>query len=92
MEAYHRFIQVGLIAQGLLQYLSICVPDLVWAKFGSWLRTIRPGVLPSEQVVSLALNNTLSEYLLGTSPGATFTKFVIERLDFKINNALSKAG
>jgi hypothetical protein len=92
MEAYHRFIQVGLIAQGLLQYLSICVPDLVWAKFGSWLRTIRPGVLPTEQVVSLALNNTLAEFLLGSSPDAIFPKFLIERIDFKKNNALAKAA
>ena len=92
MDAYHRFIQVGLIAQGLLQYLSICVPDLVWAKFGSWLRTIRPGVLPTEQVTSLALNNTLAEFLLGSSPDAIFTKFLIERIDFKKNNALGKAA
>ncbi len=47
LDAYHRFIQIGLIAQGLLQYLLICVPELVWAKFGSWLRTIRPGILPT---------------------------------------------
>ena len=35
LDAYHRFIQLGLIAQGLLQYISICFPDLVWANFGS---------------------------------------------------------
>jgi hypothetical protein len=92
MDAYHRFIQVGLVAQGLLQYLSICVPDLIWAKFGSWLRTIRPGVLPTEQVTSLALNNTLAEFLLGSPQNAIFTKFLIERIDFKKNNALGKTG
>jgi hypothetical protein len=32
LDAYHRFIQIGLIAQGLLQYLSVSFPDLVWAK------------------------------------------------------------
>lgn len=92
LDAYHRFIQVGLIAQGLLQYLSICVPDLVWAKFGSWLRTIRPGVLPSEQVTSLALNNTFAEFLLGSSPDAIFTKFLMERIDIKQNNAFARAA
>lgn len=92
LDAYHRFMQVGLIAQGLLQYLSICVPELVWAKFGSWLRTIRPGILPTEQVTSLALDNTVAEFLLGSSAEATFTKFLIERIDFNKNNRLGKTA
>jgi hypothetical protein len=92
LDAYHRFIQIGLIAQGLLQYLAICVPDLVWAKFGSWLRTIRPGILPTEQVTSLALDNTFTEFLLGSSTETTFTKFLIERIDFKKNNRFGKAA
>jgi len=29
-----------------LQYLAANVPKLVWASFGSWLRTIRPGIAP----------------------------------------------
>ncbi|EQD69770.1 hypothetical protein B1A_06660, partial [mine drainage metagenome] len=44
IAAYHRHIQVGLIAQGLLQYLAIQHPREVWASFGSWLRTIRDGL------------------------------------------------
>jgi hypothetical protein len=42
LAAYHRHIQIGLIAQGLLQCLAIQHPRLVWSSFGSWLRTIRP--------------------------------------------------
>ena len=41
MDAYHRFVQTGLIAQGLLQYLAASFPQLVFASFGSWFRTIR---------------------------------------------------
>ena len=44
LHAYHVFIQTGLICQGLLQYLSVAHPRLVWASFGSWLRTVRPGI------------------------------------------------
>ena len=44
--AYHVFIQAGVIAQGLLQYLAVASPKLVWDSFGSWLRTIRPGIPP----------------------------------------------
>jgi hypothetical protein len=40
MRAYHAFIQAGMVAQGLLQYLAIGAPKLVWSSFGSWLRTI----------------------------------------------------
>lgn len=31
--------------------------------FGSWFRIIRPGLAPSEQVVAIALRNTLPESL-----------------------------
>jgi hypothetical protein len=86
LDAYHRFIQVGLIAQGLLQYLSVCFPDLVWAKFGSWIRTIRPGIPPSEYVTSLALRNSFPHFLSDSPSYATFAKFIVDRIDFsKIN-------
>jgi hypothetical protein len=51
MRPYHVFIQAGVVAQGLLQYLAVAAPELVWDSFGSWLRTIRPGIPPSEFVV-----------------------------------------
>jgi hypothetical protein len=44
LAAYDRHIQIGLIAQGLLQYLSATHAPIVWSSFGSWLRTIRDGV------------------------------------------------
>ena len=54
-RAYHAFIQAGVVAQGLLQYLAVAAPKLVWSSFGSWLRTIRPDIPPSEFVVAKAL-------------------------------------
>jgi hypothetical protein len=92
IDAYHRFIQTGLIAQGLLQYLALCHTDLVWSKFGSYLRTIRPGVLPSEYVVSLALKNSLPDFLLGSLSDSIFTKFILKRLDFSKAKALRLAA
>jgi hypothetical protein len=41
LEAYHFPIQVGLIAQGLLQYSSSIHSEIIWNSFGSWLLTIR---------------------------------------------------
>jgi hypothetical protein len=46
IAAYPRHIQLGLIAQGLLQILSATKPNLVWQSFGSWIRTVRPGLAP----------------------------------------------
>ena len=63
LAAYHRHIQVGLISQGVLQYLAVTHPRWVWTSFGSWLRTVRPGIPPSECVTAAAMRNTLLEFL-----------------------------
>jgi hypothetical protein len=81
LHAYHVFIQAGIICQGLLQYLAVAYPQLVWNSFGSWLRTIRPGIPPSELVVATALRQSLPEFLLNTPQSAIFTKLATERQD-----------
>jgi hypothetical protein len=81
MNAYHLFIQAGAISQGLLQYLAAVAPDQVWGSFGSWLRTIRPGVAPSELVVATALRQSLPEFLLNCPKKATIAKFILDRQD-----------
>ncbi len=55
IDAYHRYVQTGLIAQGLLQYLSAAFPQLVFSSFGSWFRRIRSDLSPSEHVAAIAL-------------------------------------
>jgi hypothetical protein len=79
MRAYHAFIQAGVVAQGLLQYLAVAAPKLVWDSFGSWLRTIRPGIPPSELVVAEALRQTLPDFLLTPSKSNSLSKFIAER-------------
>ena len=81
IAAYHRHIQLRLIAQGLLQILSATKPKLVWRFFGSWLRTVRPGLAPSEQVVPSALRNTLPEFLATAAKTSILAKFLRDRLD-----------
>src|SRR5438477_2241620 len=81
IAAYHRHIQLGLIAQGLLQILSAIKPNLVWQSFGSWIRTIRPGLAPSEQVVAIALRNTFPEFLATAAKTVILVKFLRDRLD-----------
>jgi len=92
IAAYHRHIQLGLIAQGLLQLLSATQPKLVWQSFGSWIRTIRPGLAPSEQVVALALRNTLPEFLATAAKTSILVKFIRERLDLSRTEGTSLAA
>jgi hypothetical protein len=81
MRAYHAFIQAGVVAQGLLQYLAVVAPKLVWDSFGSWLRTIRPGISPSEFVVANALRQTLPDFLLAPAKTDSLMKFIADRQD-----------
>jgi hypothetical protein len=81
VHAYHVHIQAGVIAQGLLQYLSAVFPGLVWNSFGSWLRTIRPGIPPSELVVANALRQTLPAFLLDSPTCDSLAKFIADRQD-----------
>ena len=81
IAAYHRHIQLGIIAQGLLQILSATHPRLIWQSFGSWIRTIRPGLAPSEQVVAIALRNTLPDFLAADTNTSILVKFIRSRLD-----------
>jgi DDE superfamily endonuclease len=92
LEAYHRYIQVGLIAQGLLQYLSATFPQLVWKHFGSWLRTIRPGIPPSEMVTAQALRNCFPEFLTSCVKPVPLTKFILERVDIGRAEGLRLTG
>lgn len=63
LHAYHAHIQLGCIAQGLLQYLALHFSTTVWQSFGSWLRTMKLDLPPSELVVAHALRATLTDFL-----------------------------
>ncbi|MDO8700446.1 MAG: transposase [Deltaproteobacteria bacterium] len=81
INAYHLFIHAGVVSQGLLQYLAATMSKLVWASFGSWLRTIRPAIPPSELVVAIALRHSLPEFLLNCGNNHTLAKFIVDRQD-----------
>jgi hypothetical protein len=92
LAAYHRYIQLGLIAQGVLMCLAVTKPALVWKSFGSWLCTIRPDIPPSELVVMGALRNALPEFLAGCGPAAILRKFILARIDLSRAEGLRLAG
>lgn len=92
MRAYHVFLFAAVVAQGLMHYLSACHTEAVWRSFGSWLRTIRSGVAPSEMVVTMALRNTLPEFLLVFSGTNIMAKFIEQRLDRSRADFFGKAA
>jgi hypothetical protein len=81
LNAYHLFIQLGLIAQGLMQYLSIYHHQQVWKYFATWLRTIRDNTQPSEKVVALALSKSYIQFLVGGIKCSIFKKFLRQRIN-----------
>jgi hypothetical protein len=81
IRAYHCHMLVGIIAQGMLQYLSLTCTKLVWGSFGSWLRTIRNGIYPSEQITAYALKNTMPEFLVNSPDDQILAQFIREKID-----------
>jgi hypothetical protein len=80
LAAYERHIQIGLIVQGLLQYLAVFHPCAVWSFFGSWLRTTNRAATPSELVVAHALRNSFPDFLLSLPYTDALKKFLGPRL------------
>ena len=92
MQAYHCHMQLGIIAQGLLQYLSLTCTKAVWESFGSWLRTIRPGIYPSEQVTALAMRNTLPELLVNSPEDQILVNFITTKNRFGPERRITLVG
>ena len=78
LAAYHAFVQLGCIAQRLLQHLAINHTAEVWRCFRSWLRTMNPSLPPSELVVANALRTGIPEYFSSPGKDPTLTKFWLD--------------
>ena len=62
LRAYHVHVQLGCIAQGLLQHLAVNHTAAVWHYFRSWLRTMNPAMPPSELIVASALRSSITAF------------------------------
>ena len=81
LDAYHRYVQLGCIAQGLLQHLAINASDAVWNHFKSWMRTMKPNLTPSEAVAAQALRSSFPDFLLRAPDGNELKKFVLDNAE-----------
>ena len=79
MGAYHRYLQLACIAQGILQYLSIKFHKQIWRQFEktSWMRTMKIDRAPSEMVVMTILRSTLTKFLLNPSHISELVRFIL---------------
>jgi len=62
LRAYHVHVQLGCIAQGLLQHLALNHTAAVWHCFRGWLRTMNPAMPPSELIVANALRSSVTGF------------------------------
>ncbi len=92
MDAYHRYVQLACIAQGLQQHLAVNFRARVWDHFKSWMRTMKPGLPPSEAVVAQALRANLDAFLVAAPENHELRKFILRYLDFDRCPALVLAG
>lgn len=83
IEAYHRFVQLGCIAQGLLQCLALHYGQSVWMNFRSWMRTMKTDQPPSERVVASTLRSSLVEFLLNSPDDDNLKKIITENMDIQ---------
>ena len=87
--AYHRYVQIGCIVQGLLLHLAINYREIVWATFKGWLRTMKPELIPSEMVVC-ALRESFHDFLANSQ--SDDTQFITDRADPSRLEALLLTG
>ena len=92
IDAYHRFVQLACVAQGLQLYLSLHFRTSVWSHFRSWMRTMKPSEPPSEAVVSQALRNSLPHFLLVAPLKNILKKFLWQHIDPDRCSDLRAAG
>jgi hypothetical protein len=81
IRAYEAHMQLGLIAQGLLQYLAVSYPRQIWNSFGSWLRTMNPDASPSEAVTMVAMRRLFPDFLADLPLSHILKKFLAGKID-----------
>ena len=76
LGAFHVHVQLGCIAQGLLQHLGINHTAAVWRCFRSWLRTMNPALPPSEMVTANALRAAIPAFFSSSAMDPNLKKII----------------
>jgi hypothetical protein len=89
VNSYNLYIQLGLIAQGLLLYISVFYAKEVWKRSNFWMRTVNEKSNPSEAVVSNCLRLAYFEFLANLENVPILQKFFKKNIDLERIRAYS---
>lgn len=92
LTAYEVYVQLGLIAQGLMIYLSLMYKREVWKHLQSWFRTQNKKRFPTERVVADSLRSTLGQFLEDSPKKCSWKKFVRKRTRLFKKSSTNKAA
>ena len=81
LKAYHNFMQIGLIAQGIMILLALTKSQLVWLHFAAWMRSMNLNGIPAEWVVAQSLRNALPGFMKGGLKNNVWAKFISQNSD-----------
>jgi hypothetical protein len=89
LRAYHVHVQLGCIAQGLLQHLALNFTAEVWRNFRSWLRTMNPALPPSELIVANALRAAIPAFFSFPQLDPSLRKITSKYARYDLDSATS---
>lgn len=74
-DANEGFVNMGLIATGILQIIAMSFPRTIWKEFRGWLRTCRSAI-PSEEIVRSEIQVEYFHNFQVFSNSTTFKKLI----------------
>lgn len=81
IEAFHAFILLSYVANGICLYLANTHPEGVWAKFSGWLRQMDKSKPPSEIVVKNALATDFNYFRTSTEKPSKLKNMILKHFD-----------
>jgi len=88
-EATERFVNLGAIALGLLQLISLQFSEKIWKSFDFFLRT-RSRQVPSERTTKMVMAHLLVKDFLHLAPSATMREIRDKVLKGKVERQLAQ--
>ncbi|MGL4498916.1 MAG: hypothetical protein ACRCU2_07615, partial [Planktothrix sp.] len=84
VEAFERFVNLNALVLGILQVLSLEMPNCIFKSFSGWFRTLSSSGHPSEQVVRLTLLHAAPSILAESPSSLLLTKFLHAKESFRL--------
>jgi len=83
LAAYQRFVQIGLISQGILIYLGMRFRRVCWGTLQTYRRTAKTSRPPSEWTIIWIMRSCWSEFLRVSPNAHILTKFLADRMELE---------